>query len=261
MVTFTDTSTGSITNRFWDFGDNSTTNVTTNSVAHTYAVGMYAVTLIASGPLGISTNTKPNYITVLTSPSTITVEAANLQDGLANLAPTSSVVVLVADTGTNGFVDPQSSFSLNLGATWGTDDKVVGLWDLRDSVSCSGSNGALCGQTVVTYTNGIAAGEKLQLYWFPSLTLASNTLGVTYYGKYTDTNSPALDGSDAWQIPAGGSTVTLTVPHSVCGRIEPRDGRPGNKSDCRADGISKLADSILWRPEHCGGSIECRSGW
>ena len=30
-VTFTDTSTGSITNRFWDFGDSSTTNVTTNA--------------------------------------------------------------------------------------------------------------------------------------------------------------------------------------------------------------------------------------
>jgi PKD repeat protein len=66
-VTFTDTSTGTITNRFWNFGDASTTNVTTNVVAHTYAGGTYNVTLIVSGSDGASTNTQPNYISVLTT--------------------------------------------------------------------------------------------------------------------------------------------------------------------------------------------------
>jgi PKD repeat protein len=61
----------------------------------------------------------------------------------------------------------------------------------------------------VSYTNGIGPGQQLQLYWFPSLTLASNTLGVTYYGKYTDTNSPPLDGGAVWQTPAGGSGIEL----------------------------------------------------
>jgi DNA/RNA endonuclease G (NUC1)/PKD repeat protein len=66
-VTFNDNSTGgTISNWFWDFGDSNTTNVTTNSVMHTYAAGTYTVTLIASGPGGVSTNTKPGYITVLT---------------------------------------------------------------------------------------------------------------------------------------------------------------------------------------------------
>src|SRR5262249_8454144 len=36
-VTFTDTSTGTITNRFWDFGDGSTTNTSSTSLTHTYA--------------------------------------------------------------------------------------------------------------------------------------------------------------------------------------------------------------------------------
>jgi PKD repeat protein len=67
IVTFSDTSTGSITNRFWDFGDTGTTNVTTNTVSHTYAAGTYPVTLIVSGPGGSDTNTKPNYITALTT--------------------------------------------------------------------------------------------------------------------------------------------------------------------------------------------------
>ncbi|HXI84024.1 MAG TPA: alkaline phosphatase family protein [Verrucomicrobiae bacterium] len=67
LVTFSDTSTGTITNRFWNFGDASTTNTTTNSVAHTYAAGSYTVMLVASGPGGGSTNTQVNYINVLTA--------------------------------------------------------------------------------------------------------------------------------------------------------------------------------------------------
>jgi PKD repeat protein len=67
LVTFSDTSTGTITSRFWDFGDSSTTNVTTNSVSHTYAAGTYGVTLIVTGPGGTGTNSRPNYITALTA--------------------------------------------------------------------------------------------------------------------------------------------------------------------------------------------------
>jgi PKD repeat protein len=66
-VTFNDNSTGgTISNWFWDFGDSSTTNVSTTSVSHTYAAGTYPVTLIASGPGGVSTNIKSGYITAWT---------------------------------------------------------------------------------------------------------------------------------------------------------------------------------------------------
>jgi autotransporter-associated beta strand protein len=66
-VTFTDNSTGTITSNFWDFGDGSTTNFTVpTNVAHTYSVvGVYSVTLIASGSGSVSTNTQVNLITVL----------------------------------------------------------------------------------------------------------------------------------------------------------------------------------------------------
>ena len=66
-VTFTDTSVGNINNRFWDFGDGNTTNVTTNVVVHTYAAGIYDVTLLVSGVGGSDTNTKPSYVTSLTA--------------------------------------------------------------------------------------------------------------------------------------------------------------------------------------------------
>lgn len=62
-VTFTDTSSGVVTNWFWSFGDGVTTNVTTNSVIHTYNnAGPYTVTEIVAGPHGVSTNVQPNYI-------------------------------------------------------------------------------------------------------------------------------------------------------------------------------------------------------
>jgi len=62
-VTFVDASSGGITNRFWDFGDGTTTNTTVTTLQHTYtSAGRWTVTLKASNPLGISTNIKPAYI-------------------------------------------------------------------------------------------------------------------------------------------------------------------------------------------------------
>ena len=66
-VTFTDVSTGFVTNRFWDFGDGGTTNITTNSVVHTFSAGSFAVMLVVGGPCGVGTNSQPSYITVLTA--------------------------------------------------------------------------------------------------------------------------------------------------------------------------------------------------
>jgi T5SS/PEP-CTERM-associated repeat protein len=204
-VNFTEASTGSIWGWHWDFGDGNAS--TAQNPAHSYAAGTYTVRLIVNGPGGVTTNTKPDYIRVVPPPSTLFVDAANLFDRFGTLMPVNSVAVLVVDTGNSGFVDPQPDSPLSLGATWGTDNRIVGLWDLNN---CGCGDGELWDQTVVGYTNGIAPGQKLQLYWFPSLTLASNTVGVTYYGKYSDTNSPPLNGGDAWQMPAGNSTVYLT---------------------------------------------------
>ncbi len=67
LVTFNDSSTGSITNWSWSFGDGSATNVATTNVTHTYATnGVFTVTEIVTGAGGSSTNTKANYITVVT---------------------------------------------------------------------------------------------------------------------------------------------------------------------------------------------------
>jgi PKD repeat protein len=97
-VSFTDTSSGNITNRFWDFGDGTGINVSTNAVSHTYTAGVYTVSLTVSGPGDSSTNVQSSYITVYTAfqawqiqyfgSTTNPAAAANTDpdgDGLSNL--------------------------------------------------------------------------------------------------------------------------------------------------------------------------------
>jgi polygalacturonase len=68
VVTFTDASTGSITNRFWDFGDGNTTDfAAATNPPHTYAPGVYNVTLTVSGPGGDSSLIQTNLIAALTA--------------------------------------------------------------------------------------------------------------------------------------------------------------------------------------------------
>jgi PKD repeat protein len=67
-VTFTDASTGTVANWFWDFGDGGTSNTSTsNSIAHTYSTpGVYTVTETVTGPSGTTAITQTNLITVMT---------------------------------------------------------------------------------------------------------------------------------------------------------------------------------------------------
>jgi len=80
-VAFIDSSTGTITNHFWDFGDGSTTNTTTTTLSHTYTdPNLYSVSLTISGPLGVNTSTRTNYIVVTVQPliTDVKVSGANV---------------------------------------------------------------------------------------------------------------------------------------------------------------------------------------
>jgi PKD repeat protein len=64
-VTFTDTSTGTITNRFWNFGDGTTTNTASTNITHIYTnSGACTVELVVGGPAGVSTNRQTDCISV-----------------------------------------------------------------------------------------------------------------------------------------------------------------------------------------------------
>lgn len=63
-VTFTDLSSGSITNRTWKFGDGQSLVTTNTTVNHIYACeGIYTVSLSVGGIGGIITDTKNGYVT------------------------------------------------------------------------------------------------------------------------------------------------------------------------------------------------------
>ncbi|HUD83992.1 MAG TPA: PKD domain-containing protein, partial [Candidatus Saccharimonadales bacterium] len=98
-VTFTDNSTGTITNRFWDFGDGGTSNLILTTVAHTYsAIGTYTVRLVVSGPLGDNTNTQVNLI-VAVNPPQLLVTPASQNFGTVVVGQTSNRFFSVIDTG------------------------------------------------------------------------------------------------------------------------------------------------------------------
>ncbi|WP_292347654.1 MULTISPECIES: PKD domain-containing protein [unclassified Methanoregula] len=67
FVKFTDTSYGSPTGWYWDFGDN--TNATDRNPVHSYATpGRYSVSLTVTNSAGSNTKTRTEYITVKGSP-------------------------------------------------------------------------------------------------------------------------------------------------------------------------------------------------
>jgi PKD repeat protein len=69
VVSFSNTSIGDLTGRYWNFGDGYT-NSTRDDVEHTYrSPGLYTVSLTATGPAGSNTMTKTGYIWVTSTGS------------------------------------------------------------------------------------------------------------------------------------------------------------------------------------------------
>jgi PKD repeat protein len=81
QVNFIDSSTGTITNRFWAFGDGATSNSTVTNLTHLYgAAGTNTVSLTVSGPVGTNTIARPNYIIVTNlGPVTVTIAVSGNQ--------------------------------------------------------------------------------------------------------------------------------------------------------------------------------------
>ncbi len=87
-VTFTSTSTGTVTSYAWDFENDGIVDSTAQSPsAVTYSnAGNFAVSLTVTGPAGTSTTTKTSFIQVLSSPAADF--SANPTSGIAPLAVT-----------------------------------------------------------------------------------------------------------------------------------------------------------------------------
>jgi hypothetical protein len=128
---------------------------------------------------------------------TINLEANLLKTASGDPMPTTGLVILVANTDGTSFSQPTAGAFVSGGNT------IVGTWDLSKGWDTAGVLGAAANFGL---SDGLAAGDPLQLYWFPTLTIDSTAPGAgTQYGLYTD--PVGIDGSAPWVVPGAGATV------------------------------------------------------
>lgn len=193
-VTFTDTSTGSITNRYWSFGDGSTTNTAATSVAHIYAsAGTNTVQLIVSGPAGVSTNTQTGAVTVtVPTPPTASFNATPVSG-------TYPLAVAFTDTSTGSITNRFWNFGD--GATTNTIATSV-----AHTYNSAGTN------TVQLIVSGLAGSSTNTLAGLISVAAPSGTATTNIIANGND-QSWRSDGSSNWI----GSATDRIGSHSVAG--------------------------------------------
>ena len=134
---------------------------------------------------------------------TINLEANLLKKASGDAMLTTGLVILVANTNGTSFSQPTAGAFVSGGNT------IVATWDLSKGWDTAGVLGAVANFGL---SDGLAAGNPLQLYWFPTLTIDSTAPGAgTPYGLYTDpvgiTDSEGGEQSAPWVVPGGGNTV------------------------------------------------------
>ncbi len=215
-VTFTDTSIGTLTNRFWSFGDGATINTTANILSHTYTVpNTNTVTLIVSAA-GVSTNTQANLIVVINPPH-LSVQPSSVDFGLVVTGQVSNQQFLVINTGdatltgTAQVVAAGSPFAITSGSPFSVNGGQTGLVTVTfnpvvvgaftNSVAFASNGGA--STNTVTGSSAIPA--------IANFTVAPTDGATPLLVNFTDTSSGTVT-SRLWTF-GDGSTSTLTSPN------------------------------------------------
>ncbi len=219
VVTFTDSSTGTITNRFWDFGDGTTTNVTAGSLTHTYTnVGSYDVSLTVIGPAGTDTLSRLSYITIGNTPPVITAGASVSN---APLQVGNVIVVVAGDTNifSVGATDPNNN---PLTYQWSFGDGLTNAWSPSNTVDHAYSTNCGPYEASVTISNGLATitsnftivvACQLNLTKLaPKLNFAkTNSDSCTVMGAFDLATNTTFAGMLA-TLDIGGGSLTFTLP-------------------------------------------------
>jgi PKD repeat protein len=216
-VTFTDTSTGTLTNRFWSFGDGATIDTTANILTHTYVTpSINTVTLIVSGPAGASTNTQTNLIVVLNPPQ-LSVQPASVAFGLLPSGQSSNQQFLVINTGDQTLTgaaqvsDVSSPFAITGGSPFTVSGGQTGLVSVTFNPMTVGaftssvefaSNGGVS-TNVVTGSSAIPP--------IAGFTVTTTNGATPLLVNFADTSSGTVMGQ-LWNF-GDGSTSSLTSPN------------------------------------------------
>jgi PKD repeat protein len=213
-VTFTDTSTGSITGRSWQFGDGNVTNTTATTVVYQYAgTGTDTVQLVVSGPGGSGTNVQANLITVSATGNTNSVPPPVAAFSGAPTSGTAPLTVTFTDASTGSITNRLWHFgdgtSTNtLGTTMVHQYTTPGTNTVRLNVyGPGGTRGAIRGNMiVVTSTGGNTNSVPAPVASFGA-TPTSGTTPLTV--TFTDTSTGSIT-SRAWQF-GDGNTMNTTA--------------------------------------------------
>ena len=224
-VTFTDTSTGTITNRFWSFGDSSFSNTTAPSVSHTYnAAGTNTVMLIVSGPVGVSTNTRPSYIVAIT-PAHLVVGPASRNYGVVTVGQNSNQTFSVINTGQQtltGSASVGSPFTIVSGSSYSVPENGTNIVTVGFSPVAAG----MFSNTVIFASNG---GDSTNTVSGTGLTPGSISVtpashdfgtlaaGATAQTSFVVTNSGGTAISNGTASVGGPFSIVSGSPFSVAG--------------------------------------------
>jgi PKD repeat protein len=142
-VTFNDSSSGTITNRFWDFGDGSTTNTSVTSISHTYtSAGTSTVSLTVTGPVGTNKLSRSSYITVTNPPPLLTVNPAALAFGSVNLGQSNTLNFKLVNNGGSTLIGTASAtlpFLISSGSPFNVSPGQTGIVTVTFAPSSPGS--------------------------------------------------------------------------------------------------------------------------
>jgi PKD repeat protein len=178
-VTFTNTSSGWVTNSFWDFGDGATSNTMAASVAHTYdAGGNISVELIVSGPGGVSTNTRVGYLAVA-PPCNYPLSGTNASFGATG---GSDIVAVTPYTNVCAWTASSNDAWIQIadGGVSTTGSALVAYTVLSNAASSSSRVGTMtiAGQTFTVTQAGDTTSPTVALT-SPTTGIVSNTVAVS----------------------------------------------------------------------------------
>ena len=217
QVTFTDTSTGTITNRSWTFGDGGTTNTLNATVAYTYnSAGTNTVTLVVTGPIGASTNARVDYIVATTIPSQQVVSPGSRDFGLVAVGQSSTQTFTIVNDGLQtltGSATAGAPFAIVSGSPFTINGGKTGLVSVSFNPVAAG---AFTGSVFFSSNGGASTNAVTGSGAIPPIAgfTGNPTNGAaTLVVSFTDASSGTVTGR-LWTFGDGGTSTMASPSHS-----------------------------------------------
>ncbi len=199
-VSFTDTSSGSVTGWAWAFGDGNTSPVQnpTNVYLNT---GTYTVQEIVSGPSGVSTNVKPNYIVVNCPTITLSPNEANPTALTGGTVGTAYSRTITASGGIGTYTYAKTSGTLPPGLTVSSAGVLSGTPVVA---------GIYTFTVTATDTKGCTGSRAYRVTMVcPTLTLTTTSVTLTARGGSSHVRVKVNGAACAWTAVSNDPFITI----------------------------------------------------